>query len=163
MGARLRGRLIIPENVTDAWIEERLDTLYPRHIAAFVRLQTELRALFDGDLDAMLVLAATSLSMEGSGWRDALLSNHPLQARSNPTNTHSIAIVTGIPRETVRRKLKWLQDKGWVTRDAKGNWTPSRTAARDLEHGTKATITYLRTILTAARTAERRTRLNDAD
>jgi DNA-binding transcriptional ArsR family regulator len=136
--------------VTRAWVAARLDSIYPSHIGAFVRLLTDLRTQFDGDLDAMLVLAATSASAQADGGWDALLEGETLNAHHRPTNTQSIAHQTGIPRETVRRKLRWLQDKGWVTRDVQGNWTPSGTAARDLEPATEATITYLRTVLTAA-------------
>jgi hypothetical protein len=37
-----------------------------------------------------------------------------------PCNAFSIGQATGIPRETVRRKITALIDKGWVKRDAKG-------------------------------------------
>lgn len=38
----------------------------------------------------------------------------------SPCNAFSISQATGIPRETVRRKVVVLIDKGWVRRDAKG-------------------------------------------
>ena len=37
-------------------------------------------------------------------------------------NASSIAEVTGIPRETVRRKLEGLQERRWLARDSKGLW-----------------------------------------
>jgi hypothetical protein len=142
------------EAITKEWIENRLDTLYPTHVEALVRLLTVLRVQFDGDIDAMLVLAATSVSTRGEGWRETLFESQPLHAQNNPTNTQSIAHITLIPRETVRRKLIWLQDRGWVRRDELGNWQPTRQAARDLEVGTHATVTYLRVILNAALRSE---------
>ncbi|MDG4648668.1 hypothetical protein P6F26_09430 [Roseibacterium sp. SDUM158017] len=137
-------------SITRAWVEERLDTLYPTHVAALVPLLSELRALFDGDLEAMLILATTSIATEADGWHGTLFDAKPLNAVHKPTNAQSIANVTGIPRETVRRKLRWLEEKGWAKRDACGNWYPSDTAARDLKAGSAATVTYLRTILNAA-------------
>jgi DNA-binding transcriptional ArsR family regulator len=141
---------MLREPVTKEWIENRLDILYPTHAEAFLRLLTVLRTLFDGDLDAMLVLAATSVSLRGEGWREALFEGQALHGQGNPTNTQSIAHITQVPRETVRRKLIWLQEKGWVRRDEQGNWLPSRQAASDLEPGTLATVNYLRVILNAA-------------
>lgn len=141
---------MLNESITREWIEDRLDTLHPAHVEALVRLLTVLRTLFNGDLDAMLVLAATSVSTRGEGWREALFEGQPLRAVKNPTNTQSISHITQIPRETVRRKLTWLQEKGWVRRDEQGNWLPTRKAASDLELGTHATVTYLRVILNAA-------------
>ncbi len=38
-----------------------------------------------------------------------------------PANALSIAMATGIPRETVRRKVEKLIDKGWVRRDEHGH------------------------------------------
>lgn len=38
-----------------------------------------------------------------------------------PTNTFSIAQATGIPRETVRRKVDSLTRRGWLVKDADGN------------------------------------------
>ena len=45
-----------------------------------------------------------------------------LVGRPPRTNSSSIAEVTGIPRETVRRKLEALARRGWVERDADGLW-----------------------------------------
>jgi DNA-binding IclR family transcriptional regulator len=52
-----------------------------------------------------------------------------------------IADVSGIPRETVRRKLVSLHDKGWVEKHPRHGWylvgptgqSPARDALRDLE------------------------------
>lgn len=38
-----------------------------------------------------------------------------------PANTLSIATATGMPRETVRRKVEKLVELGWVHRDARGH------------------------------------------
>jgi len=141
---------MIEKHITRRWVEERLDVLHPTHVAAIVRLLTEIRTLFDGDLDAMIILAATSITLQGDGWLDLLFDEEPLTGKNTPTNTQSIAQLTGIPRETVRRKLCWLEGKGWVVRDAKGNWMPTMAAASDLRAGSDATVTYLVRVLNAA-------------
>lgn len=141
---------MIEKQITRVWVEERLDSLHPTHVAALVRLLSELRTLFEGDLEAMLILATTSISLQGDGWWETLFDGIPLDAQHTPTNTQSIAHVTKIPRETVRRKLNWLESKGWVARDTNGNWIPTDTAARDLRSGSEATVTYLLSVLKAA-------------
>ena len=138
------------DRITNEWVMERLDRLWPAHTAGIARLLIGLRAQFDGDLDAALILAVVSLGAEGEGRRDMLFGDPARPARLRPTNTRSLSIATGIPRETLRRKLDRLQERGWVERSPSGNWEPTRQAARDLRPATIETIAYLRTILSAA-------------
>jgi hypothetical protein len=49
-----------------------------------------------------------------------------------PANALSIAQATGIPRETVRRKVEKLIEKGWVQRDERGHLFVTRKAGEDL-------------------------------
>lgn len=52
------------------------------------------------------------------------------------TSVNSLATVTGIPRETVRRRIADLVDKGWVIRDGRGSVAISaRGALRALGSG----------------------------
>jgi DNA-binding transcriptional ArsR family regulator len=46
-----------------------------------------------------------------------------------PTNAFSISQATGIPRETVRRKIDKLEKKGWVTKDEEGGLLISDTVS----------------------------------
>ena len=46
-----------------------------------------------------------------------------------PCNAFSISSSTGIPRETVRRKVSHLIQNGWISRDAKGGLTITAKAA----------------------------------
>ena len=66
-----------------------------------------------------------------------------------PINIHSVAEFSGIPRETVRRKVRNLQDRGWVERDARGLLRISRRAAGDLENATSESIAYLAALFRA--------------
>jgi len=131
-------------------LEKHLDIIHPAHVRAFLTLLTELRDVFDGDLDAMIILCAISVEVNGVGWEETLLASEPLEVvKILATNTKSIAEVTGIPRETVRRKISSMQEKGWVQRDNTGNWRPTRNSARDLEPATRATMTYISALIEA--------------
>jgi hypothetical protein len=46
-----------------------------------------------------------------------------------PTNAFSISQATGIPRETVRRKIEKLQKKGWIVKNPRGEVFLSDTVA----------------------------------
>lgn len=146
---------MLPAKITRDWVEARLDTLHPKHVAAFVRLLTELRALFDGDLDAMLVLAAVAADVERDEWRYALLDTAEGQGTHTPANALSIALSTGIPRETVRRKLAKLEKMNIARKDARGHWSATPESAEILRPGTMANITYIKALLNAVLDAER--------
>lgn len=75
---------------------------------------------FKGDLQAALVLAVI-----GQVYLNALLSRDgtahdpaTLPTKRVSTSATRIADVTGIPRQTVRRKLEFLENRGWVVRNA---------------------------------------------
>ena len=79
------------------------------------------RTAFDGDLDRALIFLVVALrtaehrKIEDIRLEDVLSG----QVESYPsllTNVRSIAESTGIPRETVRRKVAALIDKGWIER-----------------------------------------------
>lgn len=139
------------QRIGDDWVIRRLDRIWPEHTMGFTRLLIALRRQFAGDLDAVLILGAVSTGTSGADWQQILLGDGIDNETAHcGTNTQSIAHVTDIPRETVRRKLASLEAKGWVKRDAQGNWKPTAQAADDLRPATGATIAYLRMIYAAA-------------
>lgn len=144
------------ERVTNEWVVERFDDIYPAYRVAFARLLVTLRRDFGGDLDAMLVLLALSLGTERKDWHAALLGEIEPAVPTRLTNTQSIALATGIPRESVRRKLEALQAKGWVTRGRDRNWAPTRAAAGDLRASSQETFGLIRAIVGAALSAQPR-------
>ena len=80
--------------------------------------------VFGGDLQEMLVLAVM-----GQVHMRAMLDAGPdgdVMARAIPgpagISASRIADVTGIPRQTVRRKLAKLQTRGWAAPKASGLW-----------------------------------------
>jgi len=128
--------------------------IWPIHNDAFSELLVILRRHFDGDLDRMLVLAIIGSRTLARGGIDGM-SYDGFSARdqpgaaSAPINLQSIADYSGIPRETVRRKVRDLLQRGWISRCDKGYLVATNKAARDLAPSTEATLRYLATIVTA--------------
>lgn len=94
-------------------------------------MTTRLRAIyqaFEGDLTLALVLGELSMRNVESVFpphapvhrltEQARVGRIETGRRLRPCNALSIAEVTGIPRETVRRKLGKLLELGWIERTA---------------------------------------------
>ena len=58
-------------------------------------------------------------------------------------NAHSVAEASGIPRETVRRKIEKLVDWGYITRDAKGGLALKPGVSRHFKAFDRQTIVDL--------------------
>ncbi|MCL3883206.1 hypothetical protein [Marivita sp. GX14005] len=115
---------------------------YPAHVRAFSRLLIRLRAELGNDLDQVLILAVVAERYYAA--IEAAPCTDPPETRG--INAYSVALYTDIPRETVRRKVKLLVEKGWLDCDGRGHLTPTEQAARDLQDGTAATLDYIRAI-----------------
>jgi len=94
---------------------------------------------FDGDMQTVLVLAVIGQARLHAVRRTeaAGLDPQSMPAERESTNASRIADVTGIPRQTVRRKLAALEHKGWIQRDQAGSYRlvfaeVVSTARRDL-------------------------------
>jgi hypothetical protein len=61
--------------ITNEWIVDRFDEIYPAYRMAFARPLVTLRRHFDGDLDAMLVLLTQSLGTDRENWSEVLLGD----------------------------------------------------------------------------------------
>jgi hypothetical protein len=142
--------------ITNEWIVERFDDIYPAYRFAFARLLVTLRRDFGGDLDAMLVLLTLSLGTDRRDWAKALLGEFEASTQLRLTNTQSISQASGIPRETVRRKLETMQARGWIERDGNGNWTPSARVVSDLRESSQETISFIRALAAAILAADGR-------
>jgi len=108
-----------------------------------------------GDLDAMVVLTVIGLSalrqiqkvreLEGEhislGYMTAGIPD-----RGETVNAYSIANITGIPRENVRRRLADLGQQGWIEQAPDGGWRIRKgeagpaQAATDLAELTASTV-----------------------
>ena len=140
--------------ITNEWILDHFDEIYPAYRFALARLLVTLRREFGGDLDAMLVLLTLSLGTARQDWAKALLGELETSSQVRLTNTQSISQASGIPRETVRRKLEAMQARGWVERDGKGNWAPSPRAVADLRKSSQETVSFIRTLAVAIQLAD---------
>ncbi|WP_371054650.1 MarR family transcriptional regulator [Rhodosalinus sp. K401] len=139
-------------------LAERFAEEYPRYQYAVVEFMvahlTDVSRAFHGDLQQALVLAVIGQVRLGAG-RTARDAEQVQPAAEELSITASrIADVTGIPRETVRRKLKLLQDRGWVDRRPDGAWylvsgpdtdttTPARRDFAELEERTRRILARL--------------------
>jgi DNA-binding IclR family transcriptional regulator len=72
------------------------------------------------------------------GHRPAGVSRH--------INLQSIADGTGIPRETVRRKINTLIERGWVRKNKDNTIEVTEKAVADLAPATQATFDYLHNV-----------------
>ena len=88
---------------------------------------------FSGDLTAALVLATIAnrnlqsyyaeVAARSPEGLDKLVESGSHLAHLRHCNAYSVSSATGIPRETVRRKVKWLSEKGWITVGERGELT----------------------------------------
>jgi hypothetical protein len=107
--------------------------------AMFVRHLVALYGAFEGDLVAVIVLGevahhnlASLINRAGTPRELSALLHAREGTRQQallPTNAFSIAQATGIPRETVRRKVASLTRRGWLEKDAGGNLYVAAEAA----------------------------------
>jgi hypothetical protein len=87
--------------------------------------------VFDGDLQSMLIL-----SIIGQSHFSALLTARnpdeafdPHPPAESGLSASRISELSGIPRQTVRRKLETLARQGWIEKDARSRWSIRRAAA----------------------------------
>jgi biotin operon repressor len=125
--------------------------IWPIHTAHFCDLLVTLRQTFGGDLDSMLVLAVIGTRTLAWGRIDGLsydefMARDRDQTELAPINLQSIADCSGIPRETVRRKVQALQRAGWVRKRDDGYLIATGQAAVDLAPATEASLKYLVTV-----------------
>jgi hypothetical protein len=128
--------------------------IWPIHVEQFCDLLVSLRRCFGGDLELMLVLAVIGSRTMGQRRThrlsyDEFLTLDRSQSEPGPINLQSIADFSGIPRETVRRKVQALQRAGWVLKRDDGYLIATAQAATDLAPATEATFRYLTAISAA--------------
>ena len=93
------------------------------------------RPVTGGDLDKLLIILVVALrtaehpGLAPDDFEQALDGRLPIY-RSLRTNVRSIAESTGLPRETVRRKVGQLVDAGWIARHGDDlSYTPEASRA----------------------------------
>ena len=71
------------------------------------------------------------------------ISDQSKERADQPINIQSIAECSGIPRETVRRKVNKLEALDFIKRDAQGMLEVTDIAIHKLKPATEATLHYL--------------------
>lgn len=120
--------------------------LYDAHPMAITILMTEffmdyLRSLveaFDGDLILCVVLGEIGQAnmrrffqhAHMDGLPPSTVDVHPPEAVSKGCNGLSVSMATGIPRETVRRKIAQLAEMGLIEHHPDGGWVATSKAAQ---------------------------------
>jgi len=108
---------------------ERADEIILHMNRFFIRYLRSIAMEFEGDLQRAILLGEIGhhnvsryfTSENQLARRTVPTSRNPGFRKSlEPCNAHSLAQATGIPRETVRRKVAWLERKGWVARTGRG-------------------------------------------
>ena len=129
------------------FLVQHFGDLWPVHNDGFTALLIECRKHFDGDMDEMLILSVVgsrTLTVErarGLNYGDFVKGERTVGI-SRRINTQSVADSTGIPRETVRRKIGRLIERGWVRKNEDGTLEVTKAAAVDLAPATQATFNY---------------------
>lgn len=127
--------------------------VWPVHVHSLTRFLIECRRTFNDDLELFLVLAVIGERTYSQQHADPSLDYQAFisgKASSTPVrdiNLRSIAEFSGIPRETVRRKISELIENGWVTRNSSGSLVATRKASNDLQPLTEASISYIAEML----------------
>jgi DNA-binding transcriptional ArsR family regulator len=109
------------EILAEAFAEE-----YHRYQYALVEFVvahlTDLSRSFNGDLQQAVILAVIGQVRLHVRKAVAESGGTPPADEDVSITASRLSDVTGIPRETVRRKLKLLQDRGWIERRRDGAW-----------------------------------------
>jgi hypothetical protein len=127
----------------------RFGKLHAGHSGALTRYLVECRRACDGDLDLFLIMAIVGERTFNAAHAPESMSHSEFvsgtvgQIEPLPINLQSIADFSGIPRETVRRKLELLIARGWVVRGQHGYVTATDEANHALAGLTRSTVRYL--------------------
>lgn len=133
--------------------------VWPIHVHNLTRFLIECRRSFDGDLDLFLVLAVigertySQQHADPTMTYDEFRAGHAATTRTRDINLRSISAFSGIPRETVRRKIAELTERGWISRNDEGSIVATHKASTDLQPLTLKSITYIAQMLTLLKNA----------
>jgi DNA-binding transcriptional ArsR family regulator len=121
-------------------------------VEAFLALMIELRCVFGNDLDKVIILSTIGQRMLLNAGMpvlsDAAVLDVPeLHLVGTATTIEGLARTTGIPRESVRRKIEELRKAGMVTRDPERGLVVCPEAAQHLAKATRIEIETLDRLL----------------
>ncbi len=117
-------------------------------VEGFLALMVEMRRVFGNDLDKVIILSAIGQQMlldrqvPERSYDDWIL--HPLKERHGKvTNIDALARATGIPRESVRRKVNELIADRMVVRNERNELSPAPGVAAHLAKSTDISVGML--------------------
>jgi DNA-binding MarR family transcriptional regulator len=135
--------------LTREQLERDFGQLWPTHVRALTRLLLRSREQLEGDLDQLLILCIIG-DRAGEPRRlrklsyDAFLDGDDRGEGLPRINVQSIAECTGIPRETVRRKVRRLEERGLIRRLPDRTLVPvQQVAARELSSISDESMAYI--------------------
>jgi hypothetical protein len=129
-------------------VRSNFGKIWPAHVGSLTQFLIECRRHFDGDMDMFLVLCVIGDRTFSQRKADPSVDYESFRATAVSTppediNIRSIADFSGIPRETVRRKVGQLEEKGWIARKDDGFIVATLKAKQDLEPLTLTSIKYV--------------------
>lgn len=133
--------------------------IFPTHVEALCELLIVLRQQFFADLDLMLIVAIIGSRTlparlaSNMSYTD-FISDNSKERADQPINIQSIAECSGIPRETVRRKVNKLEELGFIERDSCNMLKITDKAIHQLKPATEASLHYLITLSESRSAAE---------
>lgn len=123
--------------------------IWPVHVSSLTSFLLACRKAFDGDMELFLVLAIigdrtfsqrnADQDVDFNTWQSAIDNC----AVPENINVQCIADYSGIPRETVRRKVCELMRRDWVVKDERGSLSATLKCRLDLEVTTNEAIRYI--------------------
>lgn len=135
-------------------VEERFARIQPIWVEKHLAVLCALRAQFGADIDKAIILAVIGQRvMRGATQPDLnyqdVLSGEAPEYHGRFTNIESIAAASGVPRETVRRKIAELATLGWISRGKRGELTVTARAGADLDGITRLTMELVASVFEA--------------
>lgn len=130
-------------------LRQHFGKVHALHVAALTRHLIACRRVCDGDLDLFLVLTIigertfTARTAPDDMTHEDFIKGSVDSLQPAAINLQSIADYSGIPRETVRRKIQILLNKGWITQDKRKFITVTDNAKISLNELTDSSLKYL--------------------
>jgi hypothetical protein len=92
---------------------------------SLLRVMHEAVRLYEADLEAFVIYMAVACSSVAGAMRDPELAfgahnGPPPESAFRPVSRRAIAASTGLPRETVRRKIALMIERGYLVEEASG-------------------------------------------
>lgn len=141
------------QGLTTRLMTEKFSQVQPMWVEQHLRSLCALRAAVGNDLDKVIILAVIGQCMlaavtDAPHDHSSAQRVSPQLNRSRLTNSQSIGDATGIPHESVRRKVAELIEAGWVARGEDRRLEVLPMAAMELAEATFAEMAMLDRVFT---------------